>query len=54
LELGNREELLAYLVSETTSDNPKEVAGQILQIATEMGGQRMDDMTVLAAGIWRK
>ncbi len=54
LELGNREEMLKYLVAETTSDNPKEVANQILEIACEMGGRRLDDMTVLAAGIWRK
>lgn len=54
LEAGNREELLQYLVAGTASDNPKEVARQILEFACEMGGRRMDDMTVLAAGIWRK
>lgn len=54
LELGNREELLTHLVAEITSDNPKEVARQILEFACEMGGRRLDDMTVLAAGIWKK
>ncbi|MBQ4563834.1 MAG: SpoIIE family protein phosphatase [Lachnospiraceae bacterium] len=53
-ESGNREELLQYLVAGTTSENPKEVARQILGFACEMGGSRLDDMTVLAAGIWKK
>ncbi len=54
LELGNREQLMQHLVAGITSDNPKEVASQILEFACEMGGQRLDDMTVLAAGIWQK
>lgn len=50
----DKEESMITLLSGIRSDNPKEIARQVLDFACECGGRSLDDMTVLAAGIWRK
>lgn len=50
----DREESMKLLLSGIESDNPREIARQVLDFACQNGGRSMDDMTVLAAGLWRK
>lgn len=51
----NKEDYIAFLLSETQSVNPREIAEHVLQKALEAGGgKKRDDMTVLAAGLWEK
>ena len=50
----DKEESMKTLLSGIKSDNPREIARQILDFACQNGGRSMDDMTVLAAGLWRK
>ena len=51
---SDKEESMKTLLSGIQSDNPKEIARQVLDFACQNGGRSLDDMTVLAAGIWRK
>jgi stage II sporulation protein E len=50
----DQEESMKTLLSGIESDNPREIARRILDFACRCGGKQMDDMTVLAAGIWQK
>lgn len=54
LASNDKEEVMKILLSGIRSDNPKEIARQILDCACKNGGRSVDDMTVLAAGFWRK
>nr|CRY96088.1 hypothetical protein [uncultured prokaryote] len=54
-EGDNKEEQVAFLLEETTSVNPREIASYVLNGALEMSkNKNMDDMTVLVAGLWEK
>lgn len=50
----DKEASMMTLLSAISSNNPRDIARQILDFACQCGGKSMDDMTVLAAGIWKK
>ncbi|MBQ1207902.1 MAG: SpoIIE family protein phosphatase [Lachnospiraceae bacterium] len=50
----DKEASMMTLLSAISSNNPRDIARQVLDFACRCGGKRMDDMTVLAAGIWKK
>ena len=51
----NKEDYVAFLLEETKSVNPREIADSILKKALEMNeNKNVDDMTVLVAGMWEK
>lgn len=51
----NKEDYVAFLLEETKSVNPREIADSILHKALEANGNKnLDDMTVLVAGLWEK
>ncbi|MDK2808013.1 MAG: stage sporulation protein [Clostridiales bacterium] len=52
---NNKERHVAHIVENLTSQNPKEIANEILnQSLFASGGRALDDMTVIVAGIWEK
>ncbi|MFW5631074.1 MAG: SpoIIE family protein phosphatase, partial [Acetivibrio ethanolgignens] len=51
----NKEDYIAFLLEETKSINPREIADYILHKALEENqNKNLDDMTVLVAGLWEK
>ena len=55
LPVGEQDILLETIIQGTDMCNPKELAHHVLeQVLTWTGKEPMDDMTVLAAGIWRE
>ena len=55
LEFGREEEVMKELILEISAQEPKEFARELLEHVLRLGGYRAkDDMTVLAARIWRK
>lgn len=53
LPVGQQESLLQTIIVGTAMTNPKEMAHHILEQVLEYSGEiPMDDMTVIAAGIW--
>lgn len=55
LEAGREEEIMKELILGITAQEPKEFARELLEHVLRLGGYRVkDDMTVLAARIWRK
>ena len=53
LSQGIGEEALSEIISRTTLENPKEIAGMILNyVIRACKGTIRDDMTVIVAGIW--
>ena len=54
LPVGNQEAMLAALIGGTAIRNPQELAHYLLEQVLELsGGEPADDMTILAAAIWR-
>lgn len=50
-----KEEFIAEFLNDLKTNNPKEIANSILNMALEQNGwEPMDDMTVLVAGFWSK
>ena len=55
LEPGREEEIMKELILGISAQEPKEFARQLLEHVLRLGGYRArDDMTVIAARIWRK
>ena len=55
LPVGEQDILLETIIQGTDMCNPKELAHHVLeQVLAWTGKEPMDDMTVLAAGIWRE
>ena len=53
LPVGEQDLLMETIIGGTTGGNPKELAHHILeQVLNWTGEEPMDDMTVLAVGIW--
>ena len=53
LPVGEQEFLMRMIIEGTRKNNPKEIAQHILEQVLECSGEvPMDDMTVLAVGIW--
>lgn len=53
LPVGEQEFLMRMIIEGTQKNNPKEIAQHILEQVLECSGEvPMDDMTVLAVGIW--
>lgn len=51
----NKEEYLKQVIEKINSESPQEIANAVLTAALELHGfQPVDDMTVLACGIWKK
>ena len=54
LSTENQDELMKRFISETSIQNPKELAHHILGKVLECSGEKpVDDMTVLVIGIWK-
>ena len=54
LSTEKQDELMKRFIRETSIQNPKELAHHILGKVLECSGEKpMDDMTVLAIGIWK-
>lgn len=52
---GNKEEFLKDIIAQIRSSNPQEIANTVLKEALKQNNfTPADDMTVLAAGIWKK
>lgn len=55
LEAGREEEIMKELILGISAQEPKEFARELLEHVLRLGGYRAkDDMTVIAARIWRK
>ena len=55
LPAGEQETLMQTFIRDTEIVNPKELAHHILGRVLEWSGEvPLDDMTVLAAGVWKK
>ena len=55
LPAGEQETLMQTFIRDTEIVNPKELAHHILGRVLEWSGEdHLDDMTVLAAGVWKK
>ena len=55
LHVKNPEEKISEMISMISTDNPEVLAQKLLEhVLLFNGGHAMDDMTVIAAGIWEK
>ena len=53
LPVGEQEIIMRMIIEGTQKNNPREIAQHILEQVLECSGELpMDDMTVLAVGIW--
>ena len=50
----NKEQVMKEYLEETAGKNPQEMAEEILEFARSFSEENRDDMTVLAAGVWKK
>ena len=53
LPVGEQEFLMKVIIEGTQKNNPKEIAQHVLEQVLQCSGETpLDDMTVLAVGIW--
>lgn len=50
----NKEQVMKEFLEEAPGRNPQELAEGILEFAMSFSEENRDDMTVLAAGIWKR
>ena len=50
----NKEQVMKEYLEDVPGRTPQELADQILEFAMSFSGEARDDMTVLAAGVWKK
>ena len=51
----DKEEVIKNIIKNTNSDNPQEVANEILEMALrECNYEPIDDMTIITAGLWKR
>ena len=50
----NKEQIMKEYLEGAQNGNPQELAERVLEFAMSFSEEKRDDMTVLAAGIWRR
>ena len=50
----DKEQVMKEYLEDADIRNPQELAEDILEFAASFSGENRDDMTVLAAGIWKR